>query len=163
MPVLKRRIHPSWKECRIVNKKEKGAAQEEKKGEQPVMSSTFPYTFWSLSTDLFKKEINLRKRYGSIKRVKAMIIKRGSAMLKNSCSKSIALLQWTERAIGTEQDKNWRYEDFLNFVRLAHALIWANILCHPKKLRYQRVVHGGVLLDRAAKTSLNSLGRVHLH
>lgn len=57
----------------------------------PVMSTTFPYTF-SQSMDLFKKEINLSK-YGGIKKVKAMIIKRGSAMFKNSSSKSITLLQ----------------------------------------------------------------------
>jgi hypothetical protein len=48
----------------------------------PVMSTTLPTTF-SLYMDLFKKERNLRKRNGGIKKGNAMSIKRGSTMFKN--------------------------------------------------------------------------------
>ena len=53
----------------------------------PVMSTTF-----SLYMNLFKKERNLSKRNGGIKKGNAMSIKRGTAMFKNLRSKSISLL-----------------------------------------------------------------------
>ena len=64
--------------------------------EAPVMSMTLPATF-SLYMDLFKDQRNLRKRNGGMKSSNTVRVIGRSTRFKNLWSKSIALLQWTER------------------------------------------------------------------
>ena len=76
--------------------------------------------------DLFKKERNLSKRNGGMKKGNAMSTKKGIAMFKNLSSKSISLLWWIE-------SDNREIED----MRI-YGLIFVRVLITCLSLKFQR-------------------------
>ena len=114
-----------------------------------------PDTF-SLYMDLFKKERNLSKRNGGIKKGNAISIKRGTAMFRNLCSKSIDLLWWTESGKREIEDMRigWSYH--------CHVVTHLSLKFPGPLINWGGGVGWELLplapvLDRAVKNLLNSI------
>ena len=84
--------------------------------------------FWRYSSNVYCFARNLSKRNGGIKKGNAMSIKRGTAMFKNLCSKSIALLWWTESGKREIEDMRIGWSYLCHVVMLGSKTLGLNVL-----------------------------------